>query len=119
MRSGSGLVAGAAIACVAVGAFGAGPAGAARPRACGPSKEWYTAVAEYQYATSLYSGQTSDAVTQGLSALGSRDQAAIQAALVNLTSGQANRSATFATATQTFLVKGLEALSQPPTCKKR
>jgi hypothetical protein len=93
----------------------------AAPRsACTFPKGWYTAQAEYQYAVSLYAGQTGDSVAQAASALQSQNQAAITAALVNLTSGNANRAATFATATQTFVTKSLDAFAkEPPSCVKR
>lgn len=105
---------------MALGVVGAVPATAAGRSACTFPKGWYTAQAEYQYAVGLYTGQTGDSLTQTLSALRSQNQTAIEAALVNLTTGNANRAATFATATETFVTKALDALSkEPPNCTKR
>jgi hypothetical protein len=105
---------------VGLGAIGGVPAVAAQRSACDLPKGWYTAQAEYQFAISLYAGQSGDSATQTLSALGSGNQAAITAALTNLTTGNANRTATFATATQIFVTKALDALAQqPPSCTRK
>jgi hypothetical protein len=117
MRRSRGLIAGA----LAYAAIVATPAAAASPRACTFPKGWYTAQAEYQYATYLFTGQAGDSVTQAAGALGApQNSGALQAALTNLTTGNANRTATYAGATQEFAVRVVQATAQdPPRCGHR
>jgi hypothetical protein len=109
----------------------AATAGLALPAAasaqCSLPKSIYTANAQYQYAVDLFGGQLQTSLAQLLAAARNPgDQAALNAALANVASGNASRGADFATASQQYLTSLTRALAEdspqcatPPTTRAR
>lgn len=113
MRRGT-LVAGLTAATLLAGVA---PAGAA-PRSCTLPKGVYTADAQFQYATYLFTGEASDS----LSALGGSlahpsDRPRMERALANVSRGNGSRTLAYAGATARYAgAVSIALATEPPTC---
>jgi len=106
---------GSLIAMTAAGIALLTPATAAAQGQCLPPKGVYTAQAEFANATYLFSGQLLDSVAALSTA---RDRPAQEQAVRNLVIGNLTRGATYAGATEQYVLKVTTAmLTEPPQCE--